>query len=349
MNRSEREERCATRHLGPWWADARWLSGMVEAYRAGQLPLMARAGAEDDAEYGYRMVAPGIAKVNIIGMMTKGVSKFGGTSTIRTRQALRRAAADEAVQAILLVIDSPGGTVAGIGELAADVVAIAQGMLIWTHVDDLAASAAYYIAAGTDRITANQSALVGSLGTIMTIRDTSGKATKDGIVVHALTSGRHKSTGVDGVPITDEQLAAEQELVDALGQQLLDHVNRSRGLGLVAGAGAADGRLFVASAAQGLGLIDGTQRYETTLAELAERVGKEAAPPPQTRRQRDAGLRRARANARAAAQRRLTTAKVMLRVMDASMEASPETEWARARQRAKTAKAMVATMKSGRS
>jgi len=226
---------------------------------------------EPDDEGLYRLYE-GVARISIIGMMTKGVSSFGGTSTIRTRQALRKAVSDEAVEAILLSIDSPGGTVAGCPDLAADVVKAGKQKPLYAHIDDQGASAAYYVAAGAERITANANALIGSLGTVLVLEDSSAKAEKDGVEVHVLTTAPHKATGIPGVPISAKQLKAEQEIVDDLGRNFIDHVNASRSLALTMGVGAADGRVFIAAKAKSMGLIDAVQPFEATLGELIGRL-----------------------------------------------------------------------------
>ena len=76
--------------------------------------------------------------------MQKGSSKFGGASTIRVRRQIREARQDEDVEAILLVVDSPGGTVAGTDELAREVGRAAEEKIVHAHIDDLGASAAFW-------------------------------------------------------------------------------------------------------------------------------------------------------------------------------------------------------------
>lgn len=268
------ELRCASQHFGPWWVQPSWMAQALSAFRDGMLDpaaghlMAARGSATDDAteDPGYTMYGS-VAKISMIGHMTKGVSSLGGTSTIRTRQAIRKAAADERVRAIMLSIDSPGGTVAGTPDLAGDVAA-AGGKPIWAHIDDLGASAAYYVAAGAERVTANSNALVGSIGTVMVLQDASKMAEKEGVKVHVLSTGPNKGTGTMGAEITAEQLTAEQEVVDDLGRQFVDHVNAQRGTKIKMGKGAADGRVFVAGKALGLGLIDAVQTFGQTLLEL---------------------------------------------------------------------------------
>src|SRR5581483_9650939 len=108
------------------------------------------------------------------GMLMKGQSSMGGTSTVMARRDIRQAVADQDVAGILLAIDSPGGTVAGTDDLAAEVRQARTSKPVWAAIDDLGASAAYWVASQTQRVTVNSpTALVGSIGTLQVIRDLS--------------------------------------------------------------------------------------------------------------------------------------------------------------------------------
>lgn len=305
--------KCAAQHFGPWWVEAAWMANALAAYRAGVLvptpdalprlatidpayearilaairdhrdsnarPVVVEAATKEDRlaeDLGFTMFGS-VAKIPIIGQMTKGDSSFGGTSSIRTRQAIRRAVSDDKVRAILMAIDSPGGTVAGTVDLADDMAKAATVKPVWAHMDDLGASAAFFVAASADRITANRNAVVGSIGTVAVLTDTSKMAEDQGATVHVLSTGPNKGTGIPGAPITDGQLAAQQELVDDLGQQFVDHVNSRRGTSLKLGKGAADGRLLIADKALAAGLIDAVQPFGATLAEMQAALAVEDA------------------------------------------------------------------------
>lgn len=263
-------QQCAAQHFGPWMIEPQWFAQAVASVKAGTFkaitPADAAPGAGNQRAYS---VVDGIAIVPIAGQMTKGESSFGGTSTVKTRQAMRKAAADDSVRAIMLHIDSPGGTVAGSRELADEVDSIDEtAKPVYSHIDDLGASAAYNIAMRSRRITANKSSQVGSIGTMAVLEDTSGAAEKAGVKVHVISTGPNKGAGTDGAPISEDQLAAYQELVDSLGSQFVEDVNRSRGLSLVMGQGAADGRVFIAPQAKQLGLIDGISSFDEAMNQI---------------------------------------------------------------------------------
>jgi len=307
--------KCAAQHFGPWWVDASWMANALAAFRAGvfgptaeELPRLASidpaaegrildaikgfrdtqsrvlafdvppAGPDDGAapDPGFTMHGS-VAVISIAGQMTKGDSSFGGTSTVRTRQALRRAMADDSVRAVLLAIDSPGGTVSGTIDLADDVARATTVKPVWAAIDDLGASAAFYVATSADRITANRSAVVGSIGMVMILQDSSKMAEDLGVTVHVLSTGPNKGAGMPGAPITEGQLAVHQELVDDLGRQFVSHVNERRGLKLALGEGAADGRVMIAEKAKAAGLVDAVQPFGDTLAEMQGALAAEDA------------------------------------------------------------------------
>jgi protease-4 len=186
-----------------------------------------------------------------------------------TQRALRQAMQDDAVQSILLAIDSPGGHVAGTDALAQDVARMRGQKPIVAQIDDFAASAAYWIASQTEAIYANNTAEIGSIGTVLVVEDSSGRMDRLGIKVHVISTGPFKGLGADGAPLTDQHLAYLQERVDGINQHFLQAVRTSRRLSPERMALVADGRVHLAGQAMALGLIDGIQSLETTLAQLA--------------------------------------------------------------------------------
>jgi signal peptide peptidase SppA len=211
------------------------------------------------------------AVVKLTGTLMKQQSSLGGnnTSTIAARRAIRSAAADPNVSGILLAIDSPGGTVAGTADLAADVKAASRKKPVIAHIDDLGASAAYWIASQADAVYANTpTALVGSIGTVLSITDSSGAGEKSGVKTMTFATGPLKAAGYDGTPITDEQAAYFQGLVDSLQQEFDAAVQRGRRLSDTKLAAVKSGAVYPAAEAQPLGLIDGVQPLEKSLALL---------------------------------------------------------------------------------
>jgi signal peptide peptidase SppA len=213
-----------------------------------------------------------VAVVRLAGTMMKSAGSFGGTSTVQARHDLRAAAADPDVKAILMAIDSPGGAISGTADLAADVNKARRKKPVWAHIDDLGASAAYWVASQADQVFANSAtALVGSIGTYGSVTDLSGAAEKGGVKVRVFRSGPLKGAGaIPGDPLTDEQAAHLQRTVDLTQQHFDAAVKSGRGLTAAQLAAVRTGGVWLAGEAKELKLIDGIRPLETTLAALAD-------------------------------------------------------------------------------
>lgn len=259
-------KRCAARHMGPWLIDLEWLTWAVQHIQMGTWKSTA-ASAEKSKELDYVVTPGGIAYVPIFGAMMKGSSKYGGANTLDIRKGLRHARQNDDVRAVMLHVDSPGGTFAGTPELAEDIRAV--GKPVHAYIEDLGASAAFWAASQASRITANATAEVGSLGTVVAIQDTSEKAKADGIKIHVLATGKYKGTGIaPGAPVTDEQIKYLQTRVDDLNAHFLAAVAQGRGVSIETVEDWADGRVWIAEKAHKMGLIDGVGSFEDAMSSL---------------------------------------------------------------------------------
>jgi signal peptide peptidase SppA len=136
-------------------------------------------------------------------------------------------------------------------------------------LDDLAASAAYWIASAAQRVTANASALVGNIGAYTVLTDMSGMAEREGVKVTVVSTGPFKGAGVPGTEITPPMVQETQRLVDQFGAIFFDAVKRGRRMTNAQLTAVTDGRIWMAAEAQALGLIDGIQSFDEALAEAA--------------------------------------------------------------------------------
>lgn len=301
--------KCFASHMGVWAIDPQFLQQAVSAIRSG---LWQNAGntarsdhpwrvmgaasvidPESDPEFPdvmYQRTNEGVAIFQWTGAMQKGHSKFGGVATVDQRKYLRAAVADPEVGAILLVIDSPGGTVAGTQSLADDIRAADARKPVIAHFEDLGASAAYWTGSQARRVSANRSAMIGSLGTFGVIEDSSGKAEAEGVKVHVLSTGPHKGAFVDGAPVTTEQLAEYQRIIDQLNEQFIQAVIGGRRMPEAQGRALFDGRVHLAADAKSLGLIDAVETMDGALAEATK-----LAQPPNAGDDRQRRIRMAKA------------------------------------------------------
>lgn len=246
-----------------------------------QLHLAAQGekAATDSMTYQYPIEAGGIAVLRMTGPLMKYVSSLsGGTSTVWMRHVLRAAVNDERVRAILLRVDSPGGTVAGTQDLAADVAAVAKQKPLFAMIEDMGASAAYWVASQARKVYANATAMVGSIGTFAVIHDVTGMAAQMGVKVHVIRAGAFKGAGTPGTEITADQLAEWQRIVDELNEHFLRGVMGGRRMTLTKVRELADGRVHVGVAAEALGLIDGVRTFDEVLEDMRKLAGRETGP-----------------------------------------------------------------------
>lgn len=217
-----------------------------------------------------------VAVVMLTGTLMKAVSSMdGGTSTVAARREIRKAAADPDVSAILLAIDSPGGTVSGTADLAAEVKAAAAKKPVWAFADDLAASAAYWVASQADKVFANdRTALVGSIGTLAVVYDLSKAAEDAGVKTLVFGTGPLKGAGAPGAPVTEDQQAYIRGIVEDAQVSFDAAVRRGRGLTDKQLADAKTGGVFGADEAMSRKLIDGIQSFDATVAALASEARK---------------------------------------------------------------------------
>lgn len=196
----------------------------------------------------------------------------GGVSCESISHMLKAALADESVGSIVLDVDSPGGTVTGLQELAAEIRAAREIKHITAQVNGMMASAAYWLGAQASEIVSIPSGETGSKGVVMPHKDLSAALEKEGIKVRVFRSSKHKWAGNPFEPLTDEQAAEIQQRVDAAGAQFDKDVSLGRGVSVAdVRAGFGEGRLLDAKAAKAAGLIDRIATMDETIGRLTGR------------------------------------------------------------------------------
>lgn len=218
-----------------------------------------------------------IAIVSIDGPMMKYASSLsGGTSTVAIRQQIRSIGNDPTIGGTMVKVFSPGGTVSGNEDLAADLRWLATKMPVHAFIEDLGASAAYWIASQAERLSVNATGLVGSIGTYAVIEDSSGTAESLKLKVHVVRAGEFKGMGTPGTPVTEDQLKELQKTVDALNEHFLSAVEIGRKMTSKQVAKLADGGIHVGQEALTLGLVDAVSSFDEAMAVLADAVSQKA-------------------------------------------------------------------------
>lgn len=274
---------CFANHLAAQWAiEPSWAERMVAQIKATGLPPAQAATDASRAGSDY-LNRNGVAIVSIDGPMAKFDSSLGGANTVRLRAAVRAAAADEAVSAIVLRVDSPGGTVDGTMEFAADVAAANKIKPVYGFAEDLAASAALWVLAQARKVYANATALVGSIGVYFALVDSSKSYEMQGLKTIIVGSGGLKGAGAEGAPVSEEYVAHLEAIVADRTKFFIQAIADGRGMSTADVRALADGRVWNATDAKKLGLIDGVRTFDDVLA-----MAQDSAKP--RRRERMAAL-----------------------------------------------------------
>ena len=197
-----------------------------------------------------------IAVIPVAGVLTPHGS-FHGPSTRAIDRAVRQAMAQPGVQAIVLDIDSPGGAVAGVPELAGTIRAARAQKPIIAVANHLAASGAYWLASQASELVTTPSALLGSIGVVALHEDMSGWLEQLGLRISLIGAGSYKTEGNPFEPLTDDARAHLQTLVDDAYGQFVRDVAEGRGRKAAdVRAGFGEGRIVPATTAVALGMAD---------------------------------------------------------------------------------------------
>lgn len=190
---------------------------------------------------------------------------------LAVRAAVNDLAANTQVSEIVLLIDSPGGSVSGTADLAAAVARAALSKRVTCFIEDMGASGAYWIASGATKIFTNSTGLVGSIGVYNLVADDSRFWTATGVDWILVTTGKVKGAIVPGVKITDDAIAALQQRVDAINAIFIAAIAKGRGISVERVRDLADGSVLVGHAALAAGLVDGITTFESLMLEVIER------------------------------------------------------------------------------
>jgi protease-4 len=219
-----------------------------------------------------------VAIVRVEGTITSGNADEFGTGAISgvIIDMLGKAEADPSVKAILLRVDSAGGTVTGSAEIYEKVVALEKPVVV--SMGAVAASGGYYVSAPADYIFARADTVTGSIGVIMTLFNAQELIDDIGVDVITITSGPNKALG----SAWEEMSAEQREILDAFIAESFDDfvriVDAGRDLSLEEVTALADGRIYSGRQAVANGLADELGNMEDAIARAAELGGISGEP-----------------------------------------------------------------------
>ncbi|MEK6643952.1 MAG: signal peptide peptidase SppA [Planctomycetota bacterium] len=225
-----------------------------------------------------------IAVIDVSGVLMNahmpGLFSEGEHPVSFTVEKLTVAAEDRRVKAIVLRINSPGGSVTASDSLYQEVLAFKKktGKPVIAYFQDVAASGGYYMACASDEIMAQRTSVTGSIGVVMQMMDLSRLMSVVGISADAITSGEFKDAGSPFRPMKADERKVFQGLVNGFYQQFVAVVaagrpklTRDQILKL------ADGRVYTAEQALEFGLIDRIGTLTDAIETAKNRAGIKAA------------------------------------------------------------------------
>jgi signal peptide peptidase SppA len=236
----------------------------------------------------YAVSSTGIALIPIVGPICKydcpEDEDAGGTSTLQIQSNIQQALDDATVSSVLLVFDTPGGTVDGTPALADFIFESRSVKAINGYASDNCNSAGYWLLSQCNKIFANTNAMVGSIGVYHVSIDSSEAAKAKGLQITLEASGEFKGLDVPGIPISDKARLENKRHADSAAELFTLAVARGRNISMEDAKALSDGRVHIAAEAMQLGLIDEIGTLATAMLpqsgvqKMAEKAKAEAPP-----------------------------------------------------------------------
>ena len=270
---------------GPWAITPAKLEEIVGVYHAhvrgpkiDVKAIEARLGEPLQREEQGYTVENNVAVVPVYGVLSKKMNLLqkvsGGASTELIKRDIEAAASDDNVERIVLDVDSPGGSVDGIQELARYIFSLRGEIPIVAVANGQMTSAAYWIAAACDEVFASSgTAIIGSIGVICQHVDKSKQDEAAGVTRTAIYSGKYKNVGDSTQPLSAEDRATMQDRTDYMYSVFVSDVADFRGVSMDdAHRKMADGKIFIGVQAVDAGLVDGVSTLDEVVGQMASGV-----------------------------------------------------------------------------
>lgn len=211
-----------------------------------------------------------------------GAGVFGGTSVAGSEDImnqLKEAREDASIKAVLIRINSPGGSAPASQEIGDEIEALKKsGKKVVVSMGDVAASGGYWLAAKADKIVANPATMTGSIGVIMETQNLEGLFNKLGIDTETFKSGPHKDIGSATRQMTAEERQILQGMVNDIYDQFIDVVAKGRKMDREKVRKLADGRIYTGRQAKQLGLVDELGNFHYAIRYTAKLADIEGEP-----------------------------------------------------------------------
>jgi len=220
---------------------------------------------EEETVEGSRLSSSKILLLDLSGLLQEDTPSLSLTTPpphvpllARVREELRRASDDDKVRALVVRINSPGGTITASDVLYKEIrdFKLKRKVPVVAAIMDVGASGGYYAALAADQILVHPTTITGSIGVIMVTLNAQGLLEKIGVAPLAIKSGPLKDAGSPFRGLTDEERAVFQAVIDDMYGRFVRLVAESRKIPEARVRAFADGRIYTAEQARGLGLVD---------------------------------------------------------------------------------------------
>lgn len=255
--------------IARWSGDARASDEVMHSVAADRNARDARRQASVSNSGGGIAVLPLYGIVTQRGNMVDDVSGPGTASTQQFSNMLRAALQDETVSQILIDIDSPGGSVYGVAELADEIVSARAQKPVVAIANSLAASAAYWIGCSASEFYVTPGGEVGSIGVWQAHQDYSKAMDEAGVKTTLISAGKFKVEGNPYAPLDEEAQGFMQSRVDDYYAAFTKAVAKGRGVPISqVRDGMGQGRVLGADAALASSMVDGIATFEDVVKKM---------------------------------------------------------------------------------
>lgn len=196
---------------------------------------------------GYNTGGEKVGIIELVGIISESKSIVGKIKRFRN---------DDSIKAIVLRIDSPGGSVGPSQEIFREIRKTVNKKKVIASMGSVAASGGYYIAAGADGIIANPGTITGSIGVMMGFTNFQKILEKAGLVSIVVKSCEYKDIGSPVREMTDKEADILQNVANSIHNQFVEAIASGRNMDKNKVASLADGRIFSGEEAKVLGLVD---------------------------------------------------------------------------------------------
>ena len=263
------------------------MSGILTSWSAGEPPSdetlfqvnTDRVLRDSRKQMAAASAGSGIAVLPLYGVVTQrgnmvdDISGPGSTSTQQFATVLRQMLADDTVGQILIDIDSPGGSVYGVAELASEIVKARAQKPVIAVANSLAASAAYWLGCSASEFYVTPGGEVGSIGVWQAHFDYSKALEEDGVKPTLISAGKFKVEGNPYVPLDEQAQAFMQSRVDDYYNAFVEALAIGRGVSVNdVRTGMGEGRVLGADAALALNMVDGIASFDDVLAKMQANI-----------------------------------------------------------------------------